>query len=63
MPDVGFDDSLDSLAAFLDNGTLSSYHFSSVISAEQPVPFFSPDSLSFLGDSAPASEHLSLIHI
>lgn len=48
--ELDFDGSLDNLAAFLDNGALSSYHFSSVISAEQPVPFFSPESLSFTGD-------------
>ncbi|KAL1966530.1 hypothetical protein VTN77DRAFT_4452 [Rasamsonia byssochlamydoides] len=34
----------DSLAAFLDNG-LASHHFSSFISAEQPIPFFSPESI------------------
>lgn len=51
--DLGIDDSLDSLANFLDNGALSSYHFSSIISAEQPVPFFSPDSLSYSGDAVP----------
>lgn len=50
-PEMDFEGSLDSLAAFLDNGALSSYHFSSLISAEQPVPFFSPESLSRAGDS------------
>lgn len=59
LPDLGFEGSLDSLAAFLDNGALSSYHFSSVISAEQPVPFFSPESLSLTGDALPeAGSHL-----
>jgi hypothetical protein len=38
-------DNLDSLAAFLDNGPLASHHFSSFISAEQPIPFFSPESI------------------
>ncbi|KAL1985794.1 hypothetical protein VTN96DRAFT_7416 [Rasamsonia emersonii] len=42
-PDLPDGDSLDSLAAFLDTG-LASHHFSSFISAEQPIPFFSPES-------------------
>ncbi|GAB7349595.1 hypothetical protein MBLNU459_g0284t1 [Dothideomycetes sp. NU459] len=50
-PDLDFEGSLDSLAAYLDNGGLSSYHFSSLVSAEQPVPFFSPDSFSHTGDT------------
>lgn len=41
-----FEDSLQDLANFMDNGALSSYHFSSMISAEQPIPFFSPESLA-----------------
>lgn len=40
-----FSETLDSLAAFLENEPLSSYHFSSTITAEQPVPFFSPESI------------------
>lgn len=48
-----YDDSLDSLAAFLDSGALSSYHFSGTISAEQPAPFFSPSSPSFADGSLP----------
>lgn len=47
---LDFEGSLDDLAAFLDNGAMSSYHFSSLISAEQPVPFFSPESLSRTGE-------------
>ncbi|KAH8693219.1 putative early growth response protein [Talaromyces proteolyticus] len=43
---LDFEDSLDNLAAFLDNGPLTSQHFSSFISAEQPIPFFSPESAS-----------------
>ncbi|ENI06391.1 hypothetical protein COCC4DRAFT_135718, partial [Bipolaris maydis ATCC 48331] len=39
--------SLDSLAVFLDSEPLDSYHFSSLINTEQPIPFFSPDSLSY----------------
>ncbi|EKG11436.1 Transcription factor fungi [Macrophomina phaseolina MS6] len=43
--DPDFAETLDSLAAFLENEPLSSYHFSSTITAEQPVPFFSPESI------------------
>ncbi|GME48651.1 Transcription factor [Neofusicoccum parvum] len=43
--DPDFSETLDSLAAFLENEPLSSYHFSSTITAEQPVPFFSPESI------------------
>jgi hypothetical protein len=39
--------SLDSLALFLDSEPLDSYHFSSLINTEQPIPFFSPDSLGY----------------
>ena len=39
-----FEDSLQDLASFMDNGPLSTYHFSHLISAEQPMPFFSPES-------------------
>lgn len=40
-----FDGLVDNLAAFLDNGPLASHHFfSSLISAEQPIPFFTPES-------------------
>ncbi|KAF2871634.1 hypothetical protein BDV95DRAFT_45015 [Massariosphaeria phaeospora] len=42
-----FGESLDSLAAFLDNEPLSSYHFASLINTEQPMPFFSPESFSY----------------
>jgi len=45
-----FEDSLQDLANFMDNGAMSSYHFSSLISAEQPIPFFSPESLTHTGD-------------
>ncbi|KAL1644982.1 hypothetical protein SLS58_004053 [Diplodia intermedia] len=43
--DADFSEALDSLTAFLENEPLSSYRFSSTITAEQPVPFFSPDSI------------------
>lgn len=49
-PGIEFGDSLDNLAAFLDNGPFSSYHFSSLVSTEQPVPFFSPESFSYGND-------------
>ncbi|KEF51298.1 uncharacterized protein A1O9_12648 [Exophiala aquamarina CBS 119918] len=51
-----FEDSLQDLANFMDNGTLASYHFSSLISAEQPIPFFSPESLTQTGDPFPTTE-------
>jgi hypothetical protein len=40
-------ESLDSLAAFWDDEPPTSYHFSSIINAEQPMPFFSPESLGY----------------
>lgn len=39
-----FEDSLQDLASFMENGPLSSYHFSHFISSEQPMPLFSPES-------------------
>lgn len=53
LPEIDFEGSLESLAAFLDNGGLASYNFSSIINAEQPIPFFSPESLSLTGDALP----------
>ncbi|KAL5398517.1 hypothetical protein PMIN02_001384 [Paraphaeosphaeria minitans] len=44
-PSLG--ESLDSLAAFWDNEPLASYRFSSIINTEQPMPFFSPESLGY----------------
>ncbi|KAF1972730.1 hypothetical protein BU23DRAFT_589973 [Bimuria novae-zelandiae CBS 107.79] len=44
---AGLGESLDSLAAFLDNEPLTSYRLSSLINTEQPMPFFSPDSLGY----------------
>jgi hypothetical protein len=52
---LGFEDSLDSLAAFLDNDLLSSYHFSSLISTEQPMVYFSPESWANANDFMPRS--------
>lgn len=37
IPNATFDESLDNLASFLDNEPLSTYHFASMISAEQPM--------------------------
>ncbi|KIV87116.1 hypothetical protein PV11_02684 [Exophiala sideris] len=56
MGGFDFDDSLQDLANFMDSGNLSSYHFSSMISAEQPIPFFSPESLSHGADVLPTTE-------
>jgi len=53
MQSIGLGESLDSLAAFLDNEPLSSYHFSSLINTEQPMPFFSPESFSYAHDFIP----------
>ncbi|KAF2475335.1 uncharacterized protein BDR25DRAFT_382280 [Lindgomyces ingoldianus] len=53
-PSLG--ESLDSLASFLDNEPLSSYHFSSLINTEQPMPFFSPESFSYGHDFLPPPE-------
>jgi hypothetical protein len=55
---IGFDfeDSLQDLANFMDNGALSMYHFSSTISAEQPLPFFSPGSFTNPVDVLPSTE-------
>ncbi|CZR54234.1 related to C2H2 transcription factor (AmdA) [Phialocephala subalpina] len=52
MQGLGLEESLDSLAAFLDNEPLSSYHFSSLTSAEQ-LPFFSPESFNYANDFLP----------
>ncbi|KAG8623483.1 hypothetical protein KVT40_008459 [Elsinoe batatas] len=54
-PGLDFEESLDSLAHFIDNGALSSYHFGSMISAEQPMPFFSPsESLTYSVEHMPS---------
>ncbi|KAH7412238.1 hypothetical protein DE146DRAFT_274033 [Phaeosphaeria sp. MPI-PUGE-AT-0046c] len=44
------EESLDSLVSFMDHEPLTSYHFSTLMSAEQPMPFFSPDSLVYNQD-------------
>ncbi|KAG4443660.1 hypothetical protein IFR05_000846 [Cadophora sp. M221] len=50
---LGFEESLDSLAAFLDSEPLSSYNFSTLMSAGQPMVLFSPESFSYVDDMAP----------
>ncbi|KAH8712122.1 hypothetical protein GQ44DRAFT_752322 [Phaeosphaeriaceae sp. PMI808] len=45
--------SLDSLTSFLDDEPLSSYHFATLMSAEQPMPFFSPESFAYNQDLLP----------
>lgn len=37
IPNTSLEESLDSLASFLDNEPLNTFHFSSLISAEQPM--------------------------
>ncbi|KAH4187115.1 hypothetical protein HBH98_003530 [Parastagonospora nodorum] len=50
------EESLDSLTYFLDNEPLNSYHFATLMSAEQPMPFFSPESLVYNQDVLPPAE-------
>jgi Fungal specific transcription factor domain len=50
MLGLDFEDSLENLSAFLDNGPLAPYHYSSMISTEQPMPFFSPESIGQFSD-------------
>ncbi|KAJ4373012.1 hypothetical protein N0V83_003303 [Neocucurbitaria cava] len=50
------EESLDSLTSFLDNEPFNSYHFSSLINTEQPMPFFSPDSFGYGADLAPETD-------
>ena len=51
-PSLG--ESLDNLAAFLDNEPFTSYHFASLINTEQPMPFFSPESFNYGQEFMPA---------
>ncbi|KAI1343125.1 hypothetical protein F5Y15DRAFT_277925 [Xylariaceae sp. FL0016] len=44
VEDPNFDPSLDSFTAFLESEPLPSYQFTSWVTAEQPVPYFSPSS-------------------
>ncbi|KAK0109374.1 hypothetical protein ONS96_003189 [Cadophora gregata f. sp. sojae] len=50
---LGFEESLDNLAAFLDSEPLSSYNFSTLMSAGQPMVLFSPESFSYVDDMVP----------
>ena len=60
QPHIGgsydFEDSLQDLASFMENGPLSTYHFSHFISSEQPMPFFSPESFSHPPDAISSAE-------
>ena len=60
QPHIGgsydFEDSLQDLASFMENGPLSTYHFSHFIGSEQPMPFFSPESFSHPPDIVPSAE-------
>ncbi|KAH7130226.1 hypothetical protein B0J11DRAFT_247115 [Dendryphion nanum] len=52
-PSLG--ESLDNLAAYLDNEPLTSYHFASLINTEQPMPFFSPESFNYSHEFLPTT--------
>lgn len=58
-----FEDSLNDLANFIDNGPLTTYNFSSFINSEQPIPFFSPESFTHHGEmiasTEPAERHIA----
>jgi hypothetical protein len=60
---LGFEDPLDGLASFLDNDLLSSYHFSSLISTEQPMVYFSPESWANATDFMPHSAVQEAAHL
>lgn len=47
---LGFEESLDNLAAFLDTEPLSAYNFSSLMTAGQPMVLFSPGSFGYDDD-------------
>ena len=49
-----FEDSLNDLATFMDSN--STFHFSSYINAEQPMPFFSPEAYSNHQEVLPSTE-------
>ncbi|TVY60653.1 Transcriptional regulator ADR1 [Lachnellula suecica] len=50
---IGFEESLENLAAFLADDAFSSYQFSSLMSLEQPMVLFSPESCALPEDMAP----------
>lgn len=47
-----FSESLDHLTSFLDSEPMSTYNFASLMSTEQPMPFFSPDSFGHAPDTS-----------
>lgn len=50
--------SFDSFATFLETGPLPSFHFSSLVTTEQPLPFFSPQDYSEMRvESSLESQH------
>jgi hypothetical protein len=51
-----FEDSLQDLASFMENGPLSTYHFSHFISSEQPMPLFSPESFTHPQEAVATTE-------
>lgn len=51
-----FEDSLNDLANFMENPSLSTFHFSSFINSEQPMPFFSPESHSHVPEIMQTTE-------
>nr|KMM64072.1 hypothetical protein CPAG_00424 [Coccidioides posadasii RMSCC 3488] len=55
---IELENSLNELSSFLDNGAISSYHFSSLVSAEQPMPLFSPESITLPPEMGPGN-HLT----
>lgn len=57
---LGFEESLDHLAAFLDSEPLSSYNFSTLMSAGQPMVLFSPESFSYVDDMVPPADRQGL---
>ncbi|KAF2149882.1 hypothetical protein K461DRAFT_230541 [Myriangium duriaei CBS 260.36] len=57
-PALDFDESLESLANFMDNGALSTHYFGSMISAEQPMPYFSSfEPLPYTNEMPSAAGH------
>jgi hypothetical protein len=60
---LDFEHLLDRLASFICNGTLSTYHFSSLTTAEQPMPCFSPESFLYPAGSSRSKDGVSVTQI
>jgi hypothetical protein len=56
LPNHEIEDSLEGFFSFPDTGILPSCHFSSLITAEQPMPFFSPQSFFDFGEMGESYE-------